>query len=194
MKKAFVGLLVVFLFSHTYCQDKKEHSEEEKERIEAWQKTYKTGMRTLAGWSIINIGTGLYGNFHYEGETKYFHQMNALWSTVNLSLSTAGLLRKTRFESTEKQIAFSKKLENTLAINTYLDLGYIVAGGLMVGLPSETNTQLRGYGKSIIIQGVFLFVFDEVFKIALRNQRESIPTKKTSFNLKVAPGNICLSF
>ncbi len=38
--------------------------------------TQNTGMYILGSWAVANIATGAYGWSRFEGDTKYFHQMN----------------------------------------------------------------------------------------------------------------------
>ena len=45
------------------------------------------GMYVLGGWALANMAAGAYGWAAFEGEKKYFSQMNLFWNVVNLSIA-----------------------------------------------------------------------------------------------------------
>jgi hypothetical protein len=141
-------------------------------------RTTNTGMYVLGGWAITNIATGGYGWSRFDGDTKYFHQMNLFWNTVNLSIAGYALYSNSILDiSALGQDEIMKKHLNTekiLLINAGLDLGYIGTGFLLrhlAGKSKKNSDLLKGYGNSIILQGSFLFVFDLVLYGILRSQR-----------------------
>lgn len=130
-------------------------------------KTSNTGMFILGGWALANISTGAYGWSKYSGQTKYFHQMNLLWNTVNLGIAGIALYKGLHFDaslsSAEEIIAKHNNTIKLLLINSTLDIGYIGTGFLLkhLALNSEKRTDLlKGYGNSLILQGSFLLIFD----------------------------------
>ena len=50
----------------------------------------------LGTWSISNLAVSSYGWAATENEAKYFHQMNVMWSGVNLALAITGYLKAVR--------------------------------------------------------------------------------------------------
>lgn len=124
-------------------------------------------MLTLGGWSVVNISTGIAGSLHTSGTAQHFHQMNALWNTVNLTLSVGGLLRYKKdtsksFNLTES-IYLQRKTERIFLINSFVDLGYIGAGSFLNyrSMAGGANAELqKGFGNSLIVQGAFLLLFD----------------------------------
>ena len=124
-------------------------------------------MLTLGGWSVVNISTGIVGSLTNSGTTQHFHQMNALWNTVNLSLSFGGLLRYKKdtsksFNLTES-MHLQRKTERIFLINSFVDIGYIGAGSFLNyrSMGGGTNAELqKGFGNSLIVQGAFLLLFD----------------------------------
>ena len=140
--------------------------------------TSNTGMYVLGSWAVVNIATGIYGWTKFEGDKKYFSQMNFFWNTVNLSIAGIALYNNHNTNlsmmAAGDMIQKHMNLEKTLLINSGLDLGYIGTGFLLRHL-STTNEKrqdlLEGYGNSLILQGGFLLVFDAVMYGILRSQR-----------------------
>lgn len=126
-------------------------------------------MLVLGSWAVGNMALGL-GLYHqHQGEERYFHLMNAGWNVVNLGLATAGYLSAIRVDPSSfdlfQTIHEQHQLQKIFLFNAGLDVGYIL-GGLYLRERSfrvEKNAErLRGFGKSIILQGGFLFAFDLV--------------------------------
>lgn len=124
-------------------------------------------MLTLGSWSIANTGLGIYGWSATEDESKYFHQMNVIWSGVNLALAIPGYLKARK--AYNKKLTFAEsykeqtKTEKVFLFNSALDLAYITGGFLFkanAGNNPDFHHQFRGYGNSLILQGGFLFLFD----------------------------------
>ena len=126
-----------------------------------------TGMFVLGSWAIANIAIGAYGWANKSGQSKYFHQMNLFWNTVNLSI--AGFALYSNFSGDISSMTASEmmsehsKVERLYLINAGLDVLYVGTGFLLKHL-AENNSKrhdlLKGYGNSVILQGSFLFVFD----------------------------------
>lgn len=124
------------------------------------------GMIILGSWALLNLLVGTIGNIKSRGQTKYFHQMNAFWNVVNLGIAGYGFWQA-------KQISFpllfwevigaQQQIEKILLINAALDLCYMVLGFFLVekGLRMEKEN-LIGFGKSILLQGAFLLLFDGI--------------------------------
>jgi hypothetical protein len=127
----------------------------------------RSGMFFLGGWALANMATGAYGSIRYDGEAKYFHQMNAAWNLVNAGIATYALFEITGTDiSSLTQAEIMQKhirTENIFLINAGLDILYMAGGAWMVSAASKYPKRydlMRGYGKSIILQGAFLFLFD----------------------------------
>lgn len=131
--------------------------------------TNNTGMYILGSWAVANLVAGGYGWSQTTGQTKYFHQMNFFWNTVNLSIAGIALYSNltTSFAdlSTAQMLEKHTKTENLYLINAGLDVLYIGTGFLLKHLATQKPKRhdlLKGYGNSVILQGGFLFVFDLV--------------------------------
>lgn len=129
----------------------------------------KTGMLVLGGWAVVNIAGGLALSGQKEGVDKYFHLMNAGWNGVNLAIAGFGYYSALHTDPGSYDlyatIQEQHKFQKILLFNAGLDLAYM-AGGLYLTEKSKTSTknpdQLKGFGRSIMLQGAFLFVFDVV--------------------------------
>jgi len=140
--------------------------------------TSNTGMFFLGGWAVANIATGAYGWSKYSGQTKYFHQMNLLWNTVNLSIAGIALYNGLQPDvvpgTAEEIMAGHNHTMKLLLINSSLDIGYIGTGFLLRHLSSGSEKRadlLKGYGNSLVLQGGFLLVFDLCLYGLLRNMK-----------------------
>lgn len=141
-------------------------------------KTEKKAMTILGSWSVLNITTSLAFREKTTGIDKQFHTMNGLWNLVNGGLALSGYLnsKKERLSSDaiESMNKF-QKLERTLIFNSGLDIAYIASGlYLRERGKNELNLtrseQFQGFGKSLMLQGGFLLVFDALFYSSLRYQ------------------------
>lgn len=127
------------------------------------------GMYVLGGWALANMAAGAYGWVAFEGEKKYFSQMNLFWNVVNLSIAGFALYSNYSTDvslmSEGELLARHLKTERLFLINSGLDVGYMGAGLLMRHLSSNSEKRgdlLKGYGNAVILQGGFLLVFDMV--------------------------------
>ena len=136
------------------------------ESWEAEQHYRQTGMMVLGGWAVANIASGLAMRTNTTGVDSRFWEMNAIWNGVNLAIAGFGYFSAAKlgtdgsaFELYQEQMGMDK----TLLFNAGLDLGYIAAGAWMMERSKNVskNPDLwKGYGKSIMLQGAFLFAFD----------------------------------
>lgn len=125
------------------------------------------GMYVLGGWALANMAAGAYGWAAFEGEKKYFSQMNLFWNVVNLSIAGFALYSNYSTDvsllNEGELLAKHLKTEKLFLINSGLDVGYMGAGLLMRHLSSNSEKRgdlLKGYGNAVILQGGFLLVFD----------------------------------
>lgn len=137
-----------------------------------------TGMYILGGWALANMAAGAYGWASFEGERKYFSQMNLFWNVVNLSIAGIALYSSYSTDlitaGTEEILAKHLKTEKLFLINSGLDVGYLGAGFLMRHLSGRTEKRadlLKGYGNAVILQGGFLLVFDLVMYFVFNDIR-----------------------
>lgn len=125
------------------------------------------GMLVLASWAVGNIVWGGLSARNAIGTSRYFHQMNAAWNTVNLGIAVLGYYQAQHTDpaawSLAESIRQNYKLEKILLLNTGLDLAYMAGGAWMIEKgknATENPDRWKGFGKSLILQGAFLLVFD----------------------------------
>ena len=133
-----------------------------------------SGMLVLGGWAVSNLFIGGIGMTQTSGTTKYFHQMNAAWNTVNLAIAGFGyygLRNQSTGIGLSETITEFHNFEKILLFNAGLDVGYMAIGAFLWerGLRKD-STRLVGYGQSMILQGGFLFVFDAVLYFLSRSE------------------------
>lgn len=124
-------------------------------------------MWVLGGWAAANIAVGAIGMSRAKGEMRAFHQMNLGWGAINLGLAASGLW--TAMHSDPAALdgwAGYEALQSTQRIflfNAGLDAGYIMTGFWMQERSKNVAKhaeRLRGFGRSIVLQGAFLCIFD----------------------------------
>lgn len=159
MKKLFVIILIIISYK-VYSQDS----------LKSFALTRNTittnGMKVLGSWAIANIGVGVAGWANSQGgSNKSFYQMTTIWGAVNLGAAILGYTNvqknKNNLLTPVQNLREQQKIEKIFLINAGLDFVYIGAGAYMLhrGNVNRFN-ELRGYGSSIIIEGVFLLLFD----------------------------------
>lgn len=124
------------------------------------------GMLVLGSWALINIIWGGIGIGRTVGLARGFHEMNLYWNLVNLVIASIGfwqakneLIDLDFWQTIESQHSITQ----ILWLNLGLDVGYIIAGFFLIerGL-RKSKDRLVGFGKSLILQGAFLFLFDGI--------------------------------
>lgn len=133
-----------------------------------------SGLYVLGGWAASNIIFGGIKVNQTTSEQKYFHQMNIMWNTVNLGLAGIGIINNSRKNLPTDETDFLKtqlKTERIFLINSGLDLVYI-STGFILNNQIENNPQFNGYGKSLILQGSFLLLFDGLMYALNRRNRK----------------------
>ena len=134
----------------------------------------KNGMWFLGGWGAANIIGSSVGAFTTTGEMQAFHQMNVGWGIVNTGLAALSLAGNKNAKTDLSQIESIKQLEATKRIflfNASLDIAYMATGAYMIEKSksvddSKRSDQLSGFGKSFILQGAGLMIFDAVMYAA----------------------------
>jgi hypothetical protein len=158
--------------------------------------TQKTGMIVLGSWATLNIISGSIGAYRREGSSKYFHQMNAAWNLVNLGIAGFGYRGASRIDTDLNYSSGLDKMqdfERLLIINAGLDLIYIGTGAWLWSRGiSENSSRQIGYGKSIVLQGSFLLLFDSILYLA--HSRHTQELLKLGDQLSFTGNGFLLSF
>lgn len=175
-RKIFVLLILQFLFSGLLIAQTSEPDLESVNQNRIGLNS--NGMLVLGGWAVSNMIVGGIGMAKTSGTTKYFHQMNAAWNTVNLAIAGFGyygLRNQSAQMSLSETITEFHNFEKILLFNAGLDVGYMALGAFLWerGLRKENN-RLTGYGQSLILQGGFLFAFDTVLYFLNRSESSQL--------------------
>ncbi len=127
----------------------------------------RNAMYVLGAWGAGNIVAGAIGMSQTKGSQRAFHQMNLGWGAVNLGLAVSGLWTATHTAPAMFDLyqttAEHHRLQKILLFNTGLDVAYMAGGAWMMErakTSAKNGERLRGFGRSILLQGAFLFVFD----------------------------------
>ena len=149
----------------------------------------RTGIKGLAVYSAANIIYGSIASSQTTGSNKYFHEMNAIWNGITLGITGIGFLTANK-ESTLSYGESLKKqqhIEKLFLFNAGLDVAYI-AGGAYLKERAKTTIKnplrLKGYGESIMLQGVVLLLFDGIMYTI--HNRHGILLNKMGENIKLA--------
>lgn len=129
----------------------------------------RTAMLVLGGWAVGNIVSGAALRGQRSGSDRHFHEMNIYWNAVNLGIAAFGYVSALRsnpaalglYDSVSEHYGFQK----ILLLNAGLDVGYMLGGLYLLERGTyrpERSERLRGFGRSIILQGGFLLAFDLV--------------------------------
>lgn len=126
----------------------------------------RQGMIILGVWALLNLCVGAVGTFKSKGQIQAFHQMNAYWNLVNLGIAAFGLWQASQgLMAIHFWEVFSaqQQIEKVLLFNTGLDVAYLAIGFFLIerGRRLEKDSWI-GFGKSILLQGAFLLLFDGI--------------------------------
>ena len=123
------------------------------------------GMLILGTWAVVNLILGAVSSFRTSGQTQAFHQMNAYWNVVNLGIAAYGFWQASQVAVLNfwEVLVEQQQIEKVLLANSALDFGYIDLGLYLIerGRRLEKDKWI-GFGKSIVLQGAFLLLFDAI--------------------------------
>lgn len=128
------------------------------------------GMSVLGLWALLNILVSGYWVARLEPrlEAFHFHFMNAGWGLVNAVLAASGIVGahpgQTAGLTLPGLLSGQLHLENLLLFNAGLDLAYVTTGFWLraraLAPGARRPARLAGFGRSLGLQGGFLFLFD----------------------------------
>ena len=153
----------------------------------------------LGSWAAANIVQGAISATNTTGSTRYLHQMNAYWNTVNLAIAGLGiwaLKMQLRQKITPADLLQEQKtVEKLLLLNSGLDVAYIMTGLYMKekGLRLQNDRNI-GFGNSLVIQGSFLLVLDLVQYFAHQKNGKAIYDQAKKVQWGVGANGIGLTY
>ena len=126
------------------------------------------GMLILGTWAVVNLILGALASFRTRGQTQAFHQTNAYWNVVNLGIAAYGFWQASQVAVLNfwEVLVAQQQIEKVLLANSALDFGYIALGLYLIerGRRLEKDKWV-GFGKSIVLQGAFLLLFDAILYV-----------------------------
>lgn len=137
-------------------------------------------MIVLGAWAVTNMLVGaVMLRRELSGQKKHFYRMNIFWNLVNLALAGFGLYGAVSadpasFSMTETLNEFNQ-MGKLLIFNGGLDVAYITGGFLMMEMSKnrvKKQAMLSGYGRSLILQGAFLLLFDLLLFALFESQNQ----------------------
>jgi hypothetical protein len=156
------------------------------------QQKERRAMLQLGTWAVGNIALGsTLAARSKNAENKAFHQMNAGWNVVNLAIAGFGYYGSQKGVPTDLTawtlLEKNYGLQKTFLFNAGLDVGYMAGGAWLMERSKNTAKnpeRLKGFGKSVVLQGGFLFMFDvaQFFVIKADNQTLRSVFEKVSLN------------
>jgi len=160
-------------------------------------------MITLGSWAAVNISSGFIIAGQTQGEPKYFWQMNAYWNLINGGLAIMGYINARKAMTRKYDLADNESaqlsMEKLYAINFGLDLAYIATGFYLRerginNTNQKSRDQFAGYGKSIIVQGGFLFIMDGIVLSLHHKNSVRLNKKLKGVELGAGPNGLGLSY
>jgi hypothetical protein len=160
----------------------------------------KTGMLVLGSWALGNIALSSAMLGGAKGPDQGFHQMQIGWNVVNLGIAGLGYFSALKSDPASfdlyQSIQEQHKLQKILLFNAGLDVGYVLGGAYLLerGQRVLNNAErLRGFGRSIMLQGGFLLVFDLAQFAFLSSDNAEIKTLLLQSGLQLSPNAVGLN-
>lgn len=122
------------------------------------QKQMKRNKHILLGWGAVNMASGL---ALYATDHRDFGVMNASWGAINAGIALLAMRDASQTGSVPshaEMLREEQQFNRIVALNTGLDVGYMIAGLWM--MTEGRDSMVRQYGTSILVQGAFLFAYD----------------------------------
>ena len=182
-------LSIALLVAGLYAQAQEGLQQFNQERLHINQ----TGFTFLSGWAVANLGVGLIFQSKAVGETRYFRQMNAIWGGVNLLIAVPAYINARRGGadlSLDASIRAQASIEKIFILNAGLDIAYLAGSAWFLEKANNSTNpdKYRGYGKSILMQGAFLLLFDAV--MFTTHNRHGKKLYKALNGLQLAPNSL----
>jgi hypothetical protein len=144
-------------------------------KTDIWQFQAQLAEKLLA-WSGVSVAGGiallLLGDRFWRG----FGSQCVGWGAIDALIAAFGLRGAlTKADTPDahtpaRQTRERATLRRILWINTSLDVGYVTGGAALALTRGKRDRFLRGVGWGIVFQGGFLFFFDLLHALLLRNR------------------------
>jgi hypothetical protein len=130
-------------------------------------------MLTLGGWAVGNLVAGPVLAARTTGAAREFWIMNAGWNVVNLAIAgwalSAGRPDPEAWQSLADVELARGQFRRLLWINAGLDVGYVATGAWLARRGDRLGSDRQsGFGRAVVVQGLFLLVFDTTVALLAR--------------------------
>ncbi|MBC8161270.1 MAG: hypothetical protein H7Z42_08625 [Roseiflexaceae bacterium] len=116
----------------------------------------------LLVWGVSNIGLGVASLFGRQPFLRQFGLQALSWGAINAVIAVFGLRGALKsLAQGDDPAASGGRFRVVVAVNALLDLGYL-AGGTAALRSARGKPGRAGTGVGIIVQGLFLLIFDLV--------------------------------
>jgi len=130
----------------------------------------------LLSWGLLSVIVGSALQLNPKSFWKQFGIQALLWGAIDAALALFGLIgadkKEERYALGELGTTDEQKEARTfyriLLINVGLDVGYIALGAWLMGR-FKNRADRRGMGLGILIQGLWLFLFDGLVSQEVRS-------------------------
>lgn len=194
MKKYFLSFVLLASCTFAFTQSNLLSSINES-RFDIQRK----GMLVLGSWALGNMAIGAIRLGQTSGEDKAFQQMQVGWSLINMTIATWGYFGTQNTDyltwDTYQSVHEHYKMQKILLFNAGLDVGYMLGGAYLMerGKREVKNAErLRGFGRSILLQGAFLFVFDVSLHTFLSSDNAKLKPILNQSSIGFAPNEVHL--
>ncbi len=155
----------------------------------------------VAAWGGANVLGGLalvWASSRSDQSTRWhFGTMSAGWGVVNVGIAAGGLLASGAPPTEPSAVlAAERQFHDILLLNLGLNVGYSAVGGTMLGASYygvDNVGRWRGFGTSLILQGIGLFVLDGIAFLASRGRLSSLLDAGVQLSVQATPMGAALT-
>ena len=162
------------------------------ERAHLWRVAAWGGANALGGLALVwaSSRSGTSTRWH-------FGAMSAGWGVVNVGIAAGGLLASGPSPAEPGALlAAERQFHDILLFNLGLNVAYSAVGATMLGAGAygvDNRGRWRGFGTSLILQGVGLLVLDGIAFWASRGRLASLLDAGTQLSVQAAPTGAALT-
>jgi len=124
----------------------------------------------LWAWGIGSVVAGAGLASQRSPQLRHAGLQTLGWGAIDAALAISARLgaRRKHAQPPDEQaaIADARRTRAIVAVNVLLDVGYI-SGGLLLARRAGRRPDRRGMGIGIVVQGLFLLIYDALLVLAL---------------------------
>jgi hypothetical protein len=164
----------------------------EAKRAHLWRVAAWGGANAIGGLALV------WASSRSETSTRWhFGAMSAGWGVVNVGIAAGGLLASGPPPAEPGALlAAERQFHDILLFNLGLNVAYSAVGATMMGASYygvDNAGRWRGFGASLILQGVGLLMLDGIAFWASRGRLASLLDAGTQLSVQAAPTGAALT-